>query len=356
MKKLIILISTTFLLFGFAACGQVENSEQDLSNQGTGQPDLESKKMNEEIEPTDKETEQTSEDGEQINQDLSQSTSNIEEDPYFESFEGSIDHVHGLGYAGNQNAIFFAAHDGLKIFTNGKWYKTKAENNDYMGFNAVEKGFFSSGHPGKDSSLPNPFGVMRSTDNGQTLETLGLLGETDFHLMGVGYETNSIYAIPPNNNSEMEAGGLYVSEDDAKSWRKVKAENLGENLFHLAVHPTKAEIVAAAGEDGIYLSEDRGETFELLTNGFQGTTVYFSDDDLWYGGFNGKAILMKKSILDGSEKEIPLPKLEQDAVMYMAQNPNNENELVFVSFNGDIYKSTDDAKTWTTIVKNGVIQ
>lgn len=60
------------------------------------------------------------------------------------------------------------------MFENGKWYKTTKENNDYMGFNAVQTGFYSSGHPGADSKLPNPIGIKKSEDNGETLENLAV--------------------------------------------------------------------------------------------------------------------------------------------------------------------------------------
>lgn len=332
MKKIMVLISVLVLAILVSACGNKNSSNNTDEQSG-------------------KETNQSNQ-----NAPNSSAVGSIDSHPNFKSFDGSIDHIHGLGYAGNQNAIFFATHDGIKVFDNGKWYKTKTENNDYMGFNAVKNGFISSGHPGVDSKLPNPVGIIRSTDNGQSLEKLALLSETDFHLMGVGYETNTIYALPPNNNSEMKAGELYVSEDLAKTWEKVSAKNLGENLNVLAVQPTNSQNVAAAGEKGIYYSEDKGNTFELLTENMQGTSVYFRNDALWFGGYDGNAVLIKRSLTDGKEEEINLPKMEQDAVMYMAQNPKNPDELVFASFKGNVYLSVDGAKTWTTLVENGELK
>ena len=332
MKKILVLISTLVLAIFLSACGDKNSSDNTDEQSG-------------------KETTQTN-----PNTPKSSEVGNFDGHPNFESFDGSIDHIHGLGYAGNQNAIFFAAHDGIKVFDNGSWYKTKTENNDYMGFNAINAGFISSGHPGTDSELPNPVGIIRSVDNGQSIEKLGLLGETDFHLMGVGFETNTIYALPPNNNSEMQAGELYVSEDLAKTWEKVSTKNLGENLIGLAVHPTNSQNVAAVGEKGIYYSEDKGNTFELITENMQGTSVYFSNDAFWFGGYDGNAVLIKRSLTDGKEEEINLPKMEQDAVMYLAQNPRNPDELVFASFKGNVYRSVDGAKTWTTLVENGELQ
>lgn len=343
MKKILVLTSLLVIAGVLTACG--DNAKDN---------NLPKEPINNQEETAKDESNQSNEEKE--SSETPQSTP-IENHPNFETFDGNIDHIHGLGYAGNQNAIFFATHDGIKVYTNEKWYKTIKENNDYMGFNAVEQGFFTSGHPGKDTELPNPFGVLKSSDNGETLESLGLIGETDFHLLGVGYKSNTIYALPPNTNSKMKAGELYVSEDLAKTWEKVEAKNLSENLFLIATHPTNSNLVAIAGEEGIYFSTDKGQSFELITKGIQGTTVFFDqEENLWYGGFGGNATLIKRSLKDESEQELQLPPLEKDAVMYLAQNPKNPLEIVFVSFNGDIYISADGTNSWKQLVNSGELQ
>lgn len=275
---------------------------------------------------------------------------------FFESFTGKIDHIHGLGYVGEQGAAFFAAHDGLKIYENGTWLKTKRENNDYMGFNATDDGFYSSGHPGTDSKLPNPIGIMKSVDYGQTLQSLGFEAEVDFHLMAVGYNNHQIFAMSPHKNSIMKADEFYVSEDDGANWKEVSANGLKGELIGLAVHPTDKNILAAAGEDGIYLSKDQGESFELLTTGTQGTSVYFTGDRLLYGEYDGQPSLVLRNVTDDEEEEINLPEMKEDAVMYAAINPKNVHEITFVSFNNDIYQTTDQGNNWNSLAESGVLQ
>lgn len=275
---------------------------------------------------------------------------------FFEPFAGKIDHIHGLGYVGNQGAAFFAAHDGLKVFENGTWLKTKKENNDYMGFNATDDGFYSSGHPGTDSKLPNPIGIMKSVDYGQTLQSLGFEAEVDFHLMAVGYNNHQMFAMSPHKNSVMKADSFYVSEDDGANWKEVSASGLKGELIGLAVHSTDKNILAAVGEDGIYLSRDQGETFELLTTGTQGTSVYFTENSLFYGEYDGQPSFVKRNLSDNQEEEIILPEMREDAVMYAAINPKNEHEITFVSFNNDIYQTTNHGESWKLLVKSGDLQ
>ncbi|WP_246943730.1 F510_1955 family glycosylhydrolase [Bacillus pinisoli] len=279
----------------------------------------------------------------------------IAADEFFAPFSGNLEHIHGLGYAGNQQAIFFASHDGLKVYEDGSWYSATEFNNDYMGFNAVDKGFYTSGHPGKGVDLENPLGLSRSYDNGKTLEFLGFQGESDFHAMGVGFENHTVYVLNEQKNSKMDVG-LYVTEDDGENWDKLAATNLGEKIFSIAVHPANSKIVAVASEEGIFLSEDRGESFTLLTSNLQGTSVFFSTDALWYGAYGKEPILMKYLLSNSSQEKVNLPQMEQDAVMYLAQNPQNEKEVVFYSFNGDVFITQDGTSTWEKIVSAGTIK
>lgn len=331
MNKIVTVVTTLLMVLFLTACGNDSLNEESLQEQKTTQDTSNNQ-------PTDTEQE-----------------SYFASHGFFEVFDGKLDHIHGLGYAGNQNAIFFAAHDGLKVYENGKWYKTKKENNDYMGFNAVDKGFYTSGHPGKDSNLPDPLGLKRSFNFGQTLENLGLEGESDFHIMGVGYENHTVYVLNEHKNSKMETG-LYVTRDNGNSWAKIQAKNLGENIFSIAVHPKMDELVAVAGKEGVFLSKDGGENFEKLMNDKQGTSVYFSEDALWYGAYVKEPVLVKYQLETEEKIEITLPKLERDAVMYLAQNPQNQSEIVFSTFSGHVFLSNDDGKTWVQLVEKGEIQ
>lgn len=119
--------------------------------------------------------------------------SSLQSDSFEKELQGDqLTHVHGMGYD-KDGQLNFGTHAGLKYYKDGKWFETTKNINDYMGFNVVDQGFYTSGHPGAQSDLPNPIGIQRSLDGGKTLENVGFVGEVDFHLLSVGYESHDIF-------------------------------------------------------------------------------------------------------------------------------------------------------------------
>lgn len=278
-----------------------------------------------------------------------------DENESFETpFDGAIEHVHGMGYAGGDNGLYFASHTGLKIYRDGEWYVTTKNFNDYMGFNAVDQGFYTSGHPGEDSDLPNPIGLQRSFDGGKTLESLKFEGETDFHALAVGYNSHDIFLMNPGKNSELDQG-FYRSTDDGESWESVNASGLEGEIFALALHPSDSNLVAAATTAGIYISNDAGSKFQLITDAAQGTAVFFDEDNLFYASYSNSPSLIKYNMEVGKQEKINLPDLTEDGPVYIAQNPQDNQEYAIYTTKGQAYVSKDGAESWDQILENGKV-
>ena len=279
--------------------------------------------------------------------------SNDTADSFEVPFEGELSHVHGMGYAGGGNDLYFASHSGPKIYRDGEWFETADNFFDYMGFNAVDEGFYSSGHPSADSDLPNPLGIQRSTDGGETLEEIAFQGETDFHAMAVGYTSHDIFLLNPAKNSLLEAG-FYKSNDIGESWEPVKASGLEGEVMALALHPTDSNFVAAATSTGVYFSRDGGENFEAITSENEtGTAVHFTKDQLYFGSYGTAAALVKYTMENEELKTVNIPVLPQDAIAFIAQNPTDERELAIYSLQGNAYLSEDGSQTWETLLEEG---
>jgi hypothetical protein len=268
--------------------------------------------------------------------------------------EVTFKHIHGLGITGDGEQVYVPAHDGLRVFSDGKWRVPEGSKHDYMGFSMVDDGFYSSGHPAPGSDMVNPFGIVKSTDGGKSIDTLALKGETDFHMMAVGYRTHAIYAFNPASNSKMDTAGLYYSTDDAKSWKKSKMDGLNDEPTALAVHQTKENIVAVGMRDGLYLSKDYGDTFEVVLSGLGVTALSFGNEgQLWVGGVQNGAVLVQLNIESKQSEEINIPGMKEDAVSYIAQNPQSSKEIFIATYKMDFYKTTDNGKEWTQIADDG---
>lgn len=259
--------------------------------------------------------------------------------------------IHGLSFSADGRHLVVPAHDGLRFFADGEWSAPNLPVNDYMGYAAMDEGFYSSGHPGSGSALPNPLGLVKSTDGGETLQQLAFLGESDFHLMGVGYESHAIYILNGTPNSQLDTG-LYYSLDDGETWNPAIMQGITDRPANLAVHPTEANQVALATEGGLFLSTDYGDSFIRIGNSASVTAVTFHP--------NGQTLLFGANQLSTYELSseqitaVPSPTITVgDTVGYIAVNPVQESEIALATFSKDIYLSPNDGQTWEKIVEDG---
>ncbi len=262
-----------------------------------------------------------------------------------------IPHLHGLGFSADGRELFVPAHTGLRIYADGRWQDPDLPINDYMGYSPTDDGFYSSGHPGPGSDLVNPLGLVKSSDGGKTLTTLGFAGESDFHLMAVGYRNHAIYVFNPSPNSKLGAG-LSYSVDDGKTWQQSALKGVNAQPTQVAVHPTEASMVALATDAGVLLSSDHGNTFEQVGAGTPVTAVAWSPDgkQLVFGATKLSSYALESKQMT----ELSTPSIQgQDAIAYIAVNPQRADELAFATYERDIYLSSNAGQAWTQIAQDG---
>ena len=266
----------------------------------------------------------------------------------------TLTHVHGLSYSGDGKKLMIPSHHGLAVYQSGKWSKAPGPQHDFMGYSATAKHLYSSGHPEQGSGLVNPFGLIRSKDGGKTWEKLGLEGETDFHLLATGWNTNAIYVWNPAPSSRIKRPGLHYTLNEGFAWKPAGAKGLEGDPHALAVHPDDTANVAVATSKGIYESTDSGESFQQIAGG-EGTSVFYDLDGkhLWLGYFDGQPRLARARLRGGPLAQIKLPELKEDAVSYIAQNPAKRDEYAIATFQRSVFLSEDAGRTWTPIAERG---
>lgn len=267
----------------------------------------------------------------------------------------TLTHVHGLAYSADGKQLMVPSHHGLAAYSGGKWSKAPGPQHDYMGFAATKTHIYSSGHPAQGSGLKNPFGLIRSQDGGATWDKLSLEGESDFHLLATGWNSNAVYVWNPEPNSRMRQPGLHYTLNNGFQWQHAAADGLAGEPRALAVHPGDAKTLAVATPAGIYVSRDFGASFKQVARGEQGLSVFFDLDGkhLWHGTYADAPRLKRVELQSGKISAITLPPLTRDAVAYIAQNPVNNMEYAIATFERSIYVSKDAGKAWRQIADRG---
>lgn len=268
----------------------------------------------------------------------------------------TLTHVHGLTYSADGSKLMVPSHHGLAVFSSGRWSKAPGPEHDYMGFSGTRNALYSSGHPAPGAGLKNPFGLVKSMDGGNSWNQLGLEGESDFHTMAASYGTNAVYVLNPNPNSRMRTAGIYFTVNDGLKWERAQARGLSGRPLALAVHPSDAFTVAAATDQGLYLSRDAGASFEPLASGMRALAATFTIDgnELWWSGFDGQPTLAALPLQPRAKpSQIGLPALGEDAVSFIAQNPARPKEVAIATFKKSVFVSSDAGRTWTRVADQG---
>ena len=92
-------------------------------------------------------------------------------------------HVHGVAVNPADDRVYLATHDGLFRY-DPTGPQRIGPVIDLMGFTvAGPDHFYASGHPGQGTDLPDPVGLLESTDAGHTWTALSRQGQSDFHAL-----------------------------------------------------------------------------------------------------------------------------------------------------------------------------
>jgi hypothetical protein len=269
-----------------------------------------------------------------------------------------VKQINGIGYPGNDDALYIATNNGLKLYRASKWLEASGNMHNYQSFQAVQAGFIASGHPRKGAGLKDPIGVVESLDQGKSLKKLAFYGLNYFHFLSGSYFGREIYVTNENSSGQFDAG-VYYSKDNGSSWNKCKLTDFtADSLGMIAVHPKNGKEIAMATRTGIFYSEDYGKTMRPVTPPDMITSLTFIGNDILFSSVEDKKILMKKvNPITMEQTTILFPFLDYDnPVTYIAADPKNENRLSFSTYKNDLYESADGGKNWNLLLAKGKIE
>ncbi|MCU1808176.1 hypothetical protein NVV31_22655 [Cytobacillus firmus] len=274
---------------------------------------------------------------------------------YTEVTDRNIEHVHGIGYTEEKEELFVATHSGLLKYSKGRWHESTTNNHDYIGFQATYDGFYSSGHPDSDSDFKDPLGLIKSTNNGKTLEKLAFYGESDFHHMAVGYYSRAIYVINEVPNSKLYTG-IFFSKNNGETWELSDLNGLtSKSISKIATHPKEAALVGISTKDGLFYSTDFGDNFQLISKKDMISSLYFEEETLLFSLIgDGDAQLYELDLATRMKKKFLLPEISKNnAIIEITSNPLNRNEVVLITQKNDMFLTKDRGLKWQQVVTKG---
>lgn len=151
-------------------------------------------------------------------------------------------HVHGVGRDPRDGALLVATHEGL-YRSGGQGLTLTGPTIDLMGFAVAGPGhYYASGHPNTHPGLPQPMGLIESTDAGRTWSVLSRGGQSDFH------------ALTPAGDAVVGFDGAIRSTTDRRSWTTSDAQVQARAL----TSDPQGRTVLATTPRGLMASSDRG--------------------------------------------------------------------------------------------------
>jgi hypothetical protein len=198
------------------------------------------------------------------------------------------------------------------------------ENFDIMGLAVFGKKLYASGHPGPGSKLPEPVGLLLSTDSGKSWKKLGLQGEVDFHLLeSAGAD---MYGV------DSGSGNLLYSRDAGKKWI-----SRGKNVVSdIAINPEKVGSALALREGKLISTQKSFSKMRAIDSALTFTSLDWIRGSLLATG--------GKSLYRSSDLGLTWKKLSDfpESVSTVTQS----SKIIAVVAGNSIFKSADGGKTF----------
>lgn len=186
----------------------------------------------------------------------------------------AISHVHAITRDSASGVILLATHQGLFRLMDQELTQVGPVV-DLMGFTTTDGQYLASGHPGSGAELPEPVGLIESTDQGQTWTVLSRGGESDFH------------ALTASPERVIGFDGQLRTSTDGRTWKTLTIPSAPADL---AIAPGTGTILATT-EDGVLRSDDDGATWEPMDTPQLISLISWAGDETIVGaGIDGRLL------------------------------------------------------------------
>ncbi|WP_236835928.1 F510_1955 family glycosylhydrolase [Blastococcus sp. KM273129] len=243
-------------------------------------------------------------------------------------------HVHAVAVDPGDGAVLLATHEGLITVGDDGRPAAVGPVIDLMGFTvAGPDHYLASGHPGMRTDLPNPVGLIESTDGGATWTPLSRAGESDFH---------ALTDLP--GGGALGYDGTLRRTTDGTTWEPLAIPAAPHTL---AAAPD-GHVLATTGA-GLLRSTDTGATWapvdgapllQVVTwSGDGATAVGITPDGAVWTSDDAAVSWTQRGQLDGTPQAVG------------ATTADGDLRVLVVTDHG-LLESTDGGATFTTLLRS----
>lgn len=193
--------------------------------------------------------------------------------------------------------------------------------------------------------------IYVSADGGQKWSRLSGFNRPGLYIDHIIIDPRDSQIIYVGAHRHKEPGGFFKSTDGGRTWRESK-ELKAEAVHSLAQSPTKPDVLVAGTNNGVYRSDDAGETWtKLPTTGMTNTNI----ESLAIDPRNDKVIYagswhLPFKTTDGGQtwRKINKGMIDDSDVFAIEIDGRNPDHIIASACSG-IYESKDGGETWRKV-------
>ncbi|WP_233517696.1 F510_1955 family glycosylhydrolase [Geodermatophilus marinus] len=244
-------------------------------------------------------------------------------------------HIHGVAIDPADGRLLLATHDGLFDVGDDGESTHIGPVIDLMGFAVRGPGhFLASGHPGPDADLPEPVGLIESTDGGRTWEPRSRQGESDFH------------ALTVSDAGILGYDGSLVRSADGEEWEQLL---IPAAPAALAAAPDGRTILATT-EQGLLSSLDGGRSWVRNDGAPLLQVVDWADDGMNVAGVDSSGAVWTSA--DAARTWQAGPKLESPPQAVAATSSVGASLRITVVTTTALVESDDGGLTFEVVLED----
>ena len=238
-------------------------------------------------------------------------------------------HVHGVAVNPADQRVYLATHDGLfRYDENGPTRVGPVI--DLMGFTiAGPDHFYASGHPATGTDLPDPVGLITSTDAGRTWTPLSRQGQSDFH------------ALTTSPAGVIGYDGEMWRTQNTTAWQELTIPSPPMSLAGSTTGP----VVLTANPAGLLRSPDNGDSWTVIPDAPSLAVLAIAGAATAVGvSANGAVHISQDAGLTWT------PRGRTDQPQAITATTDAQGLRIFIATTQNVVQSTDSGHTFTPLV------